>query len=191
MIYVANPLYDAVFKYLMEDERIAKTILSALLKKKVLDVKMRRHEYTNINRVDVSMYRVDFAATVVSFFDQTHTADNKKVIRIDETQIEGDEDMDHIVRRLQAAADPDMRNQMNVEDEYFKELEARDTEIMEKDATIQQLDATVKEKNAAIEEQNSMLKATIQGLLGNGMSLEAVSKMLGKTEHDVKTMLEK
>ncbi len=34
MIYVANPLYDAVFKYLMEDERVAKTILSALLKKK-------------------------------------------------------------------------------------------------------------------------------------------------------------
>ena len=23
MVYVANPLYDAVFKYLMEDERIA------------------------------------------------------------------------------------------------------------------------------------------------------------------------
>ena len=26
MIYVANPLYDAVFKYMMEDERIAKTL---------------------------------------------------------------------------------------------------------------------------------------------------------------------
>ena len=25
LIYVANPLYDAVFKYMMEDERIAKT----------------------------------------------------------------------------------------------------------------------------------------------------------------------
>ena len=28
---IANPIYDAVFKYLMEDERIARTILSALL----------------------------------------------------------------------------------------------------------------------------------------------------------------
>lgn len=37
MVYVANPLYDAVFKYLMEDERIAKTILSALLQKEVLE----------------------------------------------------------------------------------------------------------------------------------------------------------
>ena len=26
MIYVANPLYDAVFKYMMEDERIAETL---------------------------------------------------------------------------------------------------------------------------------------------------------------------
>ena len=41
VVYVANPLYDAVFKYLMEDDRIAKTILAALLKKKVIDVKIR------------------------------------------------------------------------------------------------------------------------------------------------------
>lgn len=38
MVYVANPLYDAVFKYLMEDDRIAKTILSALLQKEVVEV---------------------------------------------------------------------------------------------------------------------------------------------------------
>ena len=31
VVYVANPLYDAVFKYLMENNRIAKTILTALL----------------------------------------------------------------------------------------------------------------------------------------------------------------
>lgn len=27
MLHIANPLYDSVFKYLMEDERIAKTLL--------------------------------------------------------------------------------------------------------------------------------------------------------------------
>ena len=31
IIHVANPIYDSVFKYIMEDERIAKTMLSALL----------------------------------------------------------------------------------------------------------------------------------------------------------------
>ena len=29
MLHIANPIYDSVFKYLMEDERIAKTLLSA------------------------------------------------------------------------------------------------------------------------------------------------------------------
>ena len=50
VVYVANPLYDAVFKYLVEDDRIAKTILTALLKKKVVDVKIRRNEYANLTR---------------------------------------------------------------------------------------------------------------------------------------------
>lgn len=65
VIYVANPLYDAVFKYMMEDERIAKTLLSALLQKTVIAVEMRRHEYPNISRDTISMFRVDFAATVL------------------------------------------------------------------------------------------------------------------------------
>ena len=44
MVSIANPIYDSVFKYLMEDERIAKTLISALLKKEVVEVDMRRNE---------------------------------------------------------------------------------------------------------------------------------------------------
>ena len=61
---VANPIYDIVFKYLMEDERIARTILSALLKKEVLSVEARPHEYANTSRDTLSVFRIDFAATV-------------------------------------------------------------------------------------------------------------------------------
>ena len=44
---------------------------------------------------------------------------------------EGDNDMEYIVRRLQsAAADPDMRYQMNAEDEFFSILEEKDTLII-------------------------------------------------------------
>ena len=64
IIHVANPIYDSVFKYLMEDERIAKTILSALLKKEVIHVAVRPHEYSNTTRDTLSMFRIDFAATV-------------------------------------------------------------------------------------------------------------------------------
>lgn len=62
--YVANPIYDSVFKFLMEDERIAKTVLTALLKKEVVSVEMRRHEHPNITRDNISMFRIDFAVRV-------------------------------------------------------------------------------------------------------------------------------
>ncbi len=63
-LHVANPIYDTVFKYLMEDERSAKIFLSALLKQQVIKVEMRRHEYTNVNRESIAMFRIDFAATM-------------------------------------------------------------------------------------------------------------------------------
>ena len=303
VVYVANPLYDAVFKYLMEDDRIAKTILTALLKKKVIDVKIRRNEYANLTRREsISMFRIDFAATVLDednkphlmlielqktwlptetlrfrrylalqynneenmlkeehekyaipmvaiyllghcigkieepviyvnhhaytydgkkveegipdpfveslqhdsiivqipllhgrvnnrlekvlcLFDQTNVADNKKVIKVDDKQFEGDNDMEYIVRRLQsAAADPDMRYQMNAEDEFFKELEARDSLIMEKDGQL-------KEKDGQLKEKDEMLRKMIKGMRENGMSLDAIAKMLNKTVDEVKQII--
>ena len=64
VMVVANPIYDIVFKYLMEDERIARTILSALLKKDVVAVEVRPHEYSDDNRDSLSVFRIDFGATI-------------------------------------------------------------------------------------------------------------------------------
>ena len=64
MMTIANPIYDSVFKFLMEDERVARTILSALLKKNILKVEVRPHEYSNSQRDFLSMFRIDFAATI-------------------------------------------------------------------------------------------------------------------------------
>ena len=61
---IANPIYDIVFKYLMEDERIARTILSALLKVDVVAVEVRPHEYSDDSRDTLSVFRIDFGATV-------------------------------------------------------------------------------------------------------------------------------
>ena len=72
MIHIANPIYDSVFKYLIEDERIARTLLSALLKKEVVEVHVRRHEYTNGSRDKISMFRIDFAAQVRETDGQCH-----------------------------------------------------------------------------------------------------------------------
>ena len=64
MMQVANPIYDIVFKYLMEDERIAKTLISALLKKEVISIEQRRNEYSNVTRDSLSVFRIDFGAMV-------------------------------------------------------------------------------------------------------------------------------
>lgn len=72
IVHVANPIYDSVFKYLMEDERIAKTILSALLKKKVEKVEMRPHEYSNEEKKEISMLRIDFGAQIIEDDGTTH-----------------------------------------------------------------------------------------------------------------------
>ena len=64
MVEIANPIFDIVFKYLMEDENIALTFLSALLKKDVISVKMRRNEYSNQTRDNLSNFRIDFEARV-------------------------------------------------------------------------------------------------------------------------------
>ena len=42
--FVANPLYDSVFKFMMEDEQVARTLLSALLKKDIVRVEMHPNE---------------------------------------------------------------------------------------------------------------------------------------------------
>ena len=64
MVTIANPLYDIVFKYLLEDERIARILLSALLKEEVTQVETRRNEYSNIARDSLSIFRIDFGATI-------------------------------------------------------------------------------------------------------------------------------
>ena len=63
-VYYANPIYDIVFKYLMEDERIARILISALLQKEVVKLEMRPHEYSNAIEGRVRIFRIDFAATI-------------------------------------------------------------------------------------------------------------------------------
>ena len=273
-IYVANPIYDSVFKYLMEDERIARTLLSALLKKEVLHVEQRPHEYSNVTKGEISMLRIDFAATVLesdgsqrlilielqktwletetlrfrqylgaqysrksnivsdsggryalpmvavyllghrvgdieepvlyvdhksvdyngvevtkglpdpfveslthnsilvqipllpgrinsrlsrvlAVFDQTRASEqDRHIIAIDDSCYEGDADMQYLLHRLNSAAsNPDIRQDMNVEDEYFQAIEDRDTAIMKRDKRIAEQESKISEQESRITEQ--------------------------------------
>lgn len=285
MVNIANPIYDSVFKYLMEDERIAKTLISALLKKEVVEVDMRRNEYTNGTRDNISMFRIDFGARikeedgstklvlielqktwletetlrfrqylgaqyanpenilkdcendgygipmiavyllghkvgdieepvlyvkhkaldydgnhvtkgipdpfvdslthdsiivqiprlrghvnnrldkVLSVFDQSlKEKGNHQVLSVDEDKFNGDLEMMHILHRLiTAASDSKLRQDMNVEDEFFSAIENRDTALMQKDNTIA--------------EQKEQIRSMVKAMSDNGMSIEMISNI--------------
>lgn len=61
---IANPIYDSVFKYMIANEKVAKILLSALLKKKVVKVVQLRNEYNIPISDNLSIFRIDFGATV-------------------------------------------------------------------------------------------------------------------------------
>lgn len=299
MVSIANPIYDSVFKYLMEDERIAKTLISALLKKEVVEVDMRRNEYTNGTRDNISMFRIDFGARikeedgstklvlielqktwletetlrfrqylgaqyanpenilkdcendgygipmiavyllghkvgdieepvlyvrhkaldydgnhvtkgipdpfvdslthdsiivqiprlrghvnnrldkVLSVFDQSlKEKGNHQVLSVDEDKFNGDLEMMHILHRLiTAASDSKLRQNMNVEDEFFSAIENRDTALMQKDKTIAEQGETIAEQGETIAEQKEQIRSMVKAMSDNGMSIEMISNI--------------
>ena len=316
-LYLANPIYDAVFKYLMEDERIARTLISTLLKKKVVHLEQRPHEYVNMTHNHISMFRIDFVATIreddghehlvliqlqktwletetlrfrqylgaqynrkenivgkgkdthalpmvavdilghlvdgfhvpvvyvnhktydydgnllepnapspfvdslthnsiivqipllhghvnnrleqiLSVFDQTNvTKNSQQTIEVDDNEYAGDAEMEYIVKRLlSAASDPNVRQEMNVEDEFFKAIEDRDTAIMARDKTIDEQGKTIDEQGKTIDEQgkaliekDKLLLNAIEGMLEKGLDLTTISSILGLSEVEVKKFL--
>ena len=299
---VANPIYDVVFKFLMEDERVARTILSALLKQEVQSVEMRPHEYSNTNREPVSMFRIDFAATlrqadgssqltlievqkswvpsevlrfrqylgvqyesernmtaegyglpmvavyllghkvgdieepvlyvrhepydyndnvvtkglpnpfvsslthesiivqiprlhgkinnrldqVLSVFDQSlANRENQHTLYLDDSLYpEDDAEMQRILRRLlMAAASSEMRQDMNVEDEYYSYLEQKEIEVLMRDKVIAEKDTQLSQKDA-------QLKKTFRMLVQTGLSPEAIADSLSEDIDTVKKMMD-
>ena len=328
IIHVANPIYDSVFKYIMEDERIAKTILSALLKKEVVHVTVRPHEYCNTTRDTLSMFRIDFAATVrekegneikdrivlielqktwlntetlrfrqylgaqynnknnireadekgyaypmvavyllghkvgnikepivyvnhdvfdyngnivaegnaepfveslthnsiivqiprlqgnvnnrlekvLSVFDQTNVeGDTQQVLKIDEDKYADDNDMMYVLHKLTAAAaNSEMRQDMNVEDEFYKAIEDRDTAIMQRDKIlkeqseqisqqseqISQQSEQISQQSEQISQQSEQLKNMAKALSASGQSNEQISQMTGMSVAEIAHLLE-
>ena len=312
-IHVANPIYDSVFKYIMEDERIAKTMLSALLKKEVVHVTVRPHEYSNTTRDTLSMFRIDFAATVreregdvekdrvvlielqktwlntetlrfrqylgaqysnksnireedkkgfaypmvavyllghrvgninepivyvnhdvfdyngnivkegseepfveslthnsiivqipllhgnvnnrlekvLSVFDQTQVEGNtQQVLKIDEDKYADDNDMLYVLHKLTAAAaNSEMRQDMNVEDEYYKAIEDRDTAIMQRDKILKEQEEQLSQQSEQLSQQSKQLRNMAKALFAKGMTEEQISEMTGINVENITKLL--
>ena len=62
---IANPIYDGVFKYLLDDNRIAKLFLSALIGSEITGLHLRPTEiHSDIAKHSITIFRIDFAATI-------------------------------------------------------------------------------------------------------------------------------
>lgn len=119
------------------------------------------------------------------------------MLELDENKYGDDAEMAHILHRLQsAAANPDIRNRMNAEDEFFQALEDRDTAIIQKDATImtqkkelEKQKTELDEKDAALEEQKASLRAAVLALSKTGMTAEMIAKTLNIGEEKIQEIL--
>ncbi len=64
-MHIANPMYDVVFKYLMEDNDIAKLIISTILSEDIVELDFLPQESTmQLEHHPWTVYRLDFSATI-------------------------------------------------------------------------------------------------------------------------------
>lgn len=62
---LANPIYDVVFKYLMEDTEIARQLLGRIMDEEIVEIAVRPQESSiQSTKYSLAIYRLDFKAKV-------------------------------------------------------------------------------------------------------------------------------
>lgn len=59
---IANPIYDSVFKYLMEDIEIAKGIIAAIIDEEIVTLDLKAQESVYKSKKSLTVYHLDFIA---------------------------------------------------------------------------------------------------------------------------------
>ncbi|MBP6386398.1 MAG: hypothetical protein KA327_07210, partial [Pseudarcicella sp.] len=60
---IANPIYDTVFKKMMENERVAKFFIGTLLDQEIENIEVKPQEFTYTNELlGLAVFRLDFIA---------------------------------------------------------------------------------------------------------------------------------
>jgi hypothetical protein len=71
---IANPIYDSVFKYLLEDMDIAKELLALILDEEIIELDLQPQESTYerfVSGQSITVYRLDFKALIRNKDDST------------------------------------------------------------------------------------------------------------------------
>ncbi len=73
---IANPIYDAIFKYLMEDTDIAKKLIGLIIDEEILALELKPQEQTHFSVEHmILVFRMDFKATI-----RTATGASKQIL---------------------------------------------------------------------------------------------------------------
>lgn len=73
---IANPIYDVVFKRLMENDKVAKFFIGTLLEQSIESVEFKPQEFTYTDKLaGLAVFRLDFIATI-----KTETGELKKIL---------------------------------------------------------------------------------------------------------------
>jgi hypothetical protein len=73
---IANPIYDTVFKFLMEDISVAKRVISAIIGEEIIDLAIKPQEQTTFSdKYLLTVFRLDFKAII-----RTADGNEKKVL---------------------------------------------------------------------------------------------------------------
>ncbi|GEM56701.1 hypothetical protein FB1_29220 [Flavobacterium branchiophilum NBRC 15030 = ATCC 35035] len=73
---IANPIYDVVFKKMMENDRVAKFFIGTLLNQTIETIEVKPQEFTYTDELaGLAVFRLDFIATI-----KTETGELKKIL---------------------------------------------------------------------------------------------------------------
>ena len=76
-MHIANPIYDVVFKYLMDDSKIARLFISTIIGEKIISLDfLPQEKVVELENRSLTVYRLDFSAKI-------QTADGYKNVLIE------------------------------------------------------------------------------------------------------------
>ena len=130
---------------------------------------------------------------VLSVFDQTNKEkDNRQLVELDEANYQDDADMQYILHRLiMASGDAQLRQDMNVEDEYFQAIEDRDTAIMSRDKMIKEKDQQISQQNQQLSQKDQQLSQKDQQLSQKDQQLSQKDQQLSQKDQQLDRIREK
>ena len=112
--------------------------------------------------------------------------------------------MQYVIKKLMmASASADLRRQMDVEEEFFSEIDSRDAKLKalgkkvdeqkqaleQKDKKLDEQNQKLNEQNQKLNEQNQMIRSMAQSMQQAGMSVEEIAKVKKVNEEQLKTHL--